>query len=195
MNAFDNQQNNKPLTEEQQQLDLLAGIANRNKSAMQRFYQCYRGKLASFLFRMVGSHSLVEEIFNDTMLAVWQQPERFEGRSKVSTWVYAIAYRQCLNRIAKEKKHRSVSSFDEEEGVYDSVNDDQVDLVKKALGNLSQDHRSVIELSYYLGCNYSEIANIMGCPENTVKTRMFHARKKLKAVISSLDVAVSIGKK
>ena len=157
---------------------------------MQRLYQFYQGKLASFLLRMVASRHLVEEVFNDTMMVVWQQSERFEGRSKVSTWIYGIAYRQCLKRLEKEKKHRSDSPLQGEEQATEAANHDEVDLIKKALTSLSAEHRSVIELSYYLGCDYAEIASIVGCPENTVKTRMFYARKKLKAVISSLDVAV-----
>lgn len=157
---------------------------------MEQFYQSYQVKLASFLFRMAPYQNLVEEIFNDTMMVVWQQAGQFEGRSKVSTWVYGIAYRQCLKRLKKEKKHRPATEAEQETASSEKVFDDQVDLVKKALANLSPAHRSVIELSYYLGCDYSEIATIVDCPENTVKTRMFYARKKLKEVISSMDIAI-----
>jgi RNA polymerase sigma-70 factor (ECF subfamily) len=54
-----------------------------------------------------------------------------------------------------------------------------------ALGRLSTDHRDVIELTFFHGCSYQEIAEIVGCPENTVKTRMFHARKQLKGHLAA----------
>ena len=56
--------------------------------------------------------------------------------------------------------------------------------LSRALMSLSREHRAVIELTYYEGCSYREIAAILGCPVDTVKTRMFHARRHLKSLLA-----------
>jgi len=158
-------------------------VEQRDREAMEFFYRRYWNKLSGFLYRILLINGLVEEVYNDIMMIVWQKASQFNGSSKVSTWVFSIAYRQCLQLKRKESKHYSEELTEQFEPALESdeVGDyQQQRVMKKALADLSVEHRSVIELSYYVGCNYAEIAIISGCPENTVKTRMFHARRKLK---------------
>jgi DNA-directed RNA polymerase specialized sigma24 family protein len=104
---------------------------------------------------------LIEEIVNDTMLVVWQKAHRFDGTSKVSTWIFAIAYRKAC---------KAIKGLDEPVGV--------------ALDDLPAAQRTVIQLTYHHDMGYADIAEIMDCPVNTVKTRMFHARRRLRLVLA-----------
>lgn len=173
---------NKPLPKdeylERQWIGLIAD--KRDRSSMDLLYHAYRSKLGSFLYRMIASRSMVEDIYNEVMLIVWRKAETFNGDSKVSTWIFSIAYRQALQVMRKEDKHAS-DEFDEQD--FSHQQDDLIEekqLLRKALKCLSENHRRVVELSYFCGWNYKEIANIVNSSENTIKTRMFHAKQKLK---------------
>jgi len=168
----------------------------RDRQAMEIIYRRYWDKLAGFLYRILFSNTLVEDVYNEVMLIVWQKASQFDGSSKVSTWIFSIAYRQCLQLKRKETKHRSEALS---EALTDNLleTDEERDfqqrrVMQKALADLSDEHRSVIELSYYVGCNYAEIAEISGCPENTIKTRMFYARRKLKNSLLKLDESLAM---
>ena len=117
---------------------------------------------------------------------IWEQPERFNRDSKISTWVFGIAYHKALKVISKTARRSNDLDVDE---FSDSLGDplanlaettENQDWLNRALSILSSDQRAVIELTFCHGLPYQEIAKILNCPENTVKTRMFHARKKLQ---------------
>jgi RNA polymerase sigma-70 factor (ECF subfamily) len=124
------------------------------------------------------------------MLAVWQGAGTFAGGSTVSTWLLGIAYRQAMKLLEKDRKHSVVDSDDEllaqahdadpaSDPERVAMNDSYAELLQKGMAALSEAHRAVVELTA-MGHSYGEIAEVVGCPENTVKTRMFHARQQLK---------------
>lgn len=162
---------------------LLAGVVNGDRAAMAELYEVYFPRLFRFLHRLSRDYSLTEEVVNDVMLVVWQSAGQFRGASKVSTWILGIGYRQCMKRLRKRRipsiEPRSAPEIQPEQ--YDSVELD--DLITKALGELSPDHRMMIECVLYLGMSYQEVAELAGCPVNTAKTRVHNARKKLKATL------------
>jgi RNA polymerase sigma-70 factor (ECF subfamily) len=132
---------------------------------------------------LLRPHS-IEEVLNDAMLVVWRKAESFNGASKVSTWIFAIAYRRAL---------KCRDQFDDplefEGEPIDEVNPRPEDVLlhqelgealEHALQTISANQRAVVELTYFHGCRYQEIAQIMDCPVETVKTRMFHARRRLR---------------
>ena len=157
----------------------------RDTVAFERLYHDYRRRLGPFVYRIVRDASANDEVFNDVMLAVWRNAASFSGKSKVSTWVFGIAYRQCLKHLRGRK-----ATVELDESMHDSVDDRETierrDLVVQALAGLSPEQRLVIELSYFQGNTYGEIAEIAACPENTIKTRVFHARRRLKAIMAEL---------
>ncbi len=167
-------------------LALLEAIRGRDRQAFTALYQRYRPRLWAYLHRMLGDRHSVEEVLDDVMFVVWKDAARFAGRSSVSTWIFGIAYRQGLSavRVAARRNQRIDAAADTDQVAAKSVNHD--DLLPKALARLSEQHRQVIELTYYFGFSYSEIAVIADCPENTVKTRMFHARKNLQQLLPVL---------
>jgi RNA polymerase sigma-70 factor (ECF subfamily) len=166
---------------------LLRRIAGQDRVAMREFYLLYHRRLARFLMRITPRFDLAEEIINDTMLIVWQQAPRFRGESRVSTWVMGIAFRQGLRslRTTMRAEARAVSPELVDEAA-DSQEAEHRDWIGKSLSELSAEQRLVLELTYYGGYSCDEIATIMDCPVNTVKTRMYYARQKLRSVLPAL---------
>lgn len=169
---------------------LIALIADGDRDAFQALYRMYFGRLARFLDRMVRNGPLIEEIVNDTMLVVWQKANTFDSSCKVSTWIFAIAYRQGLKAV-NMRDEPVESNFELEAGDMRQEPEQAIALqqlqqgVDQALKALSLEHRVVVTLTYYHDMGYQEIAETMGCPVNTVKTRMFHARQRLKVLLSA----------
>jgi len=181
--------------DDQQLLDRIAG--HQDKSALAELYNRYRHSLGSFLRRKIYQDKLVEEVYNDVMMTVWQKAGSFRGESKVSTWIFGVAYRICMSHSRKEMKHtknKTEIEFDtleaKPEETYDSSTSDMIDQLRVATAKLSDNHREVIELSYFHGHSMTAISEIVGCPVNTVKTRLFHAREKLKSSLAVSAVNV-----
>jgi RNA polymerase sigma-70 factor, ECF subfamily len=167
---------------------LIARIARSDRAALKELYLLYHRRLARFLTRVTARYDLAEEIINDTFWVVWQRANEFRGASNVSTWIMGIAYRRGLKAL----KRASLLPL----GVHDVAQADsgddpwsgaeQREWINAALERLPSEQRLVLELAYHLGHSCEEIALIMKCPVNTVKTRMFHARKKLRLLLPQL---------
>ena len=173
---------------------LLARINNGDREAFRELYGKYYHPLLRFIYRMSGNLELAQEGINDVMLVVWQNGQSFAGRSKVATWIMGIAYRKALKLIEKSRRWTdriSATNFD----AWNEPSTDQIehtqsteieDLLEHGMRKLSAKQRAVVELTYHYGYSYEEIATIAGCPVNTVKTRMFHARAKLREALPLL---------
>lgn len=160
---------------------LLRSIAAQDRSALTELYENYHARLFKFVYRLTRSYSDSEELVNDIMLAVWRSAGNFRGDSKPSTWIFGIAYRQALKRLSK-KQLAVAPSFDVEQlSGGESASVEQEDWVRNGLDSLPAAQRIAVELVFYLGLSYEEVSAVTDCPVNTVKTRMFHARRKLKA--------------
>ena len=168
---------------------LLDRVAKGELRAFEELYRLYHPRLSRFLVSVIRRPHLVEEALNDTMLAVWAQPDSYTGASKPSTWIFAIAYRKALKTLRgqdepledKQAETRESGEPDPEQQL--SRSQAHAALVG-AIGELSADHRAVVDLCYFHEVGYREIAEIMACPVDTVKTRMFHARKHLKTKLA-----------
>ena len=169
---------------------LVARIAGREQAALAELYGIYRRRLARFLGRFLASPDAIDEVINDVMFVVWQDAGRFEMRSRVSTWIFGIAWRKALKALERQKRHGppltqpAVESAAPDESASALENREWL---RRALDRLVPDQRLVVELTFFVGCSYQEIAEIAGCPVNTVKTRMFHARHRLRDILKSLD--------
>ena len=178
--------------------------AHRAKSevAFERLYKRYYHRVLQFVCRMIRDRRIAEEVVDDTMLAVWKSAERFEGRSKVSTWILGIAYRRALKTLDSNKRHMLFEGDDERIAATpsDDVNSDPQACANTAelqrqiddgIEQLSDNHKAVMLLTA-MGYNYTEIAAIVECPANTVKTRMFHARKNLRSILASQTISAMV---
>jgi RNA polymerase sigma-70 factor (ECF subfamily) len=141
--------------------------------------------------RIVRDDSTAEDLISEVFLDVWRQAGRFEGRSTVSTWLLAIARFKALSAL----RRRPDEELDEEtaSAIEDPADDpgtalekrDKSAIIRKCLMGLSAEHREVVDLVYYHEKSVEEVAEIVGIPENTVKTRMFYARKRLAELLKS----------
>ena len=168
---------------------LVSRILARDRRAFNELYESYRPRLSHFVMRLVKRPSLVEEVVNDTMLVVWDGLDRFKGESRLSTWVFAIAYRKGMKALTRNDDpveydtHETVASSElgpEQNAAYAQRHV----ALRRAMDQLSADHRAVMDLTYFHEMGYREISAIMNCPVDTVKTRMFHARRNLKTLLS-----------
>lgn len=174
---------------------LLSRVAAEEMDAFDRLYRIYQPRLQRFVRGMTKQPALIEEIIDDTMMVVWRKAYTFNHTSKVSTWILAVAYRQSLKALKRFGEPVDVDAGEHIDTAAIGPDDalQQQELRKHlddALGTLSAEQRAVMELTYYFGYGCREIAQIMGCPVDTVKTRMFYARRKLKARLASHREAI-----
>jgi RNA polymerase sigma-70 factor (ECF subfamily) len=167
---------------------LLLRISGGDRDAFRDLYLRYHRRLARFLTRITRGREDAEEIINDTLWIVWQRAGEFRGASRVSTWIMGIAYRRALKLIRRAATHERAMLL--ELSADDPTADDALEamanrqLLEHGLSALPLEQRLVLEFTYYLDHSCEEIAEIMECPVNTVKTRMFHARRKLRLLLS-----------
>src|SRR6185295_4631093 len=169
--------------------ELIERVSLKDVHAFEEMYRIYQPRLARFLSNLVQRPHVMEEVLDDTMMAVWQTAGSFRGASKPSTWIFAIAYRKALKARARwpdPVEEPAVDNRVSEDPEPDAeLHHQQLhDALLVAMNRLSPDHRAVVDLTYFHGLGYREIAEIMGCPVDTVKTRMFHARRRLKDTLS-----------
>jgi RNA polymerase sigma factor (sigma-70 family) len=167
---------------------LLAQVVAGDRPAFERLYRGYFPRLGRFLGRMTHSPVLIEEIINDTMLVVWRKAGSYDGSSKVSTWVFGIAWRRArktLSMVDEPVESDSDGYLDEATSPERLAQADQLARrLAAAVELLPWAQRLAVVLTYFHGMEYAEIAAIADCPVNTVKTRMFHARRRLRELLA-----------
>jgi len=171
---------------------LIARIAGGDALAMRTLFARHHTPVYRWLRRMVRDEGLVDDLLSEVFLDVWRHAGSFEGRSSVSTWLLAIARHKALSA----RRRRVDAELDEEIAaeICDPADDpeisllkkDQAELLRQGIGNLPHKHREVLDLVYYHGKSVKEVAEITGAPEATIKTRMFHARRKLAELVPAI---------
>ena len=171
--------------------ELLVRIAHGDERALERFYSQFQGQVYAFAMARLGDPHLSSDVLNEVMMEVWKSADRFEGRSKVRTWLFGITHHKVIDRLRKKPGQEEVE-LDEQladdrhisiERTLAAVQDAQ--RLQHCLDELSDEHRQVIHLAFVEGLAYGDIAEIASVPTGTVKTRMFHARKLLKHCLGS----------
>lgn len=180
-----------PCAAEEEEARLLDRVSGEDVAAFEALYRTYHPRLTRFLRGLLRERALVEEVLDDTMLVAWRKAHTFNATSKVSTWLFAIAYRQAMKALRGLDRTLALGDEDAIEppssGPEAMLQRQHLHLrVGDALATLAPIHRAVIELAYYNGHNCREIADVMACPVATVKTRMFHARRKLRGLLANL---------
>ena len=170
---------------------LLQRVAASDGDAFETLFGSYYSRLFTFLFRLTRSHSAAEELANDVLLTLWKDAGRFRGESKVSTWIFGIAYRQALAYIRKRKFN--LVPLLEHDAVDDESNArlEREDWVRRGIDALPPKQKLTVLLVYFIGMSCEETAKASGVPVSTVKTRMFHARKKMKRHLAASGVPQS----
>jgi RNA polymerase sigma-70 factor (ECF subfamily) len=173
---------------------LIARIAGGDRLAMQVLFARHHVRVYRFVLRLVRNEATAEDLISEVFLDVWRQAGKFEGRSAVTTWMLSIARFKALSQL----RRRPEEELDDEtaERIEDQSDDPETALAKKDKGALlrqcltalSAEHREIIDLVYYHEKSVEEVAQIVGIPENTVKTRMFYARKKMAELLKAAGI-------
>ena len=170
---------------------LLGLIAAQDTDAMRLIFARHHVRVFRFVLRLVGNEATAEELVTEVFLDVWRNAGRFEGRAQVATWILGIARYKALSAL----RRRTLDEIDEEtiEAIEDTADTPETAfqkversaILQDCLKQLSPAHREVVDLVYYHERSIEEVARIVGIPENTVKTRVFHARKRIAELMAA----------
>ena len=170
---------------QQTDIELVGRVAAGDRAAVRLLFMRHHARVYRFVVRQTGSESMADDIANEVFLELWRQAPAFEGRSEVSTWLLGIARFKALSFLRKRKEEwideEAAAAVPDEADTPEvtAMKDDKATALKKMVGALPEEHRTVIDLAYYHGKSVTEIGKVLGIPVATVKTRMFYARKKL----------------
>jgi RNA polymerase sigma-70 factor (ECF subfamily) len=166
---------------------LIAAVAAGDETAFNEIHARYYSRVARFTGRMTGRSELAAEITNDTLWAIWRCARSFKGNSKASTWILGIAYHICSKALSRSRRREAHEPRMEDfiEPAYEPWSDgDNREWVGAAIIRLPQEQRKALYLFYQVGYSCEEIAAMVDCPINTVKTRMYHGRRTLRRLLS-----------
>jgi len=173
---------------------LLQRVAGGDRAAFAELYRRLQRPLYGYLMKLVRERDMVEDVLNETMMEVWRQAARFEGRSSVNTWVFSIAHHRAVSRLRRKRE----TSLDEDSAAaiedmaptpdQNAVTSDMNRLLAGLIEQLSFEHREILHLAYFQEFSVQEIAEALDLPANTVKTRMFYARQRLKVLLEKSGV-------
>jgi RNA polymerase sigma-70 factor, ECF subfamily len=173
---------------------LVNRVAAGNRLAMHVLFARHHARVYRFILRWVGDAGIAEAATNEVFLSLWRQADQFKAQSSVSTWLLAIARHKA---VAELRRRRGESLGEEVTGTADPAHHPEVALQAKdrnqalrlCLTRLSPEHREMIDLVYYHEKSIEEIAEIVGIPKSTVKTRARYARKKLGNLLDTVGFA------
>ena len=171
-----------------EETELIKRIASGDEEALAKLIRIYKGRIFLYVYGLLRNYEDSEEATAETFFQVWRSAKRFKGRSKVSTWLFSIA-RNVAMKVLRKRRHETLifELYELDAFVQDVELPQDVELLRRAIEKLPPAQREVIHLAFYEELPYSEIAQILGVPESTVKTRVFYAKKKLRQVIKELQ--------
>ena len=180
---------------EEDDLDLIRRVAAQDRQAFEALYRRYAPRLHGYLWKLLRRREVVEEVLDDVMVVIWKGSTKFNFTSRLSTWIFGIAHNMALKAFRKYPREPAGLSPEQEEPIDEGAADAPVlrdelrAAVARALQTLPPEQRAVVELTFYHGHSYQEIAAIVGSPVNTIKTRMFYARQRLAPIFVKLGIS------
>jgi len=167
---------------------LLARIAAGEEAAMADFYGRFSRQVYAFALRSCGRPEEAEDVVVEAMYEVWKSAGRFAGGSLVRTWLFSIARHKLIDRARRAGPRHTVELDDVADGLADEnpgafehlARTQNAAALKGCMERLSPEHRECVHLVFFGELALAEVAAVQGCPENTVKTRLFHAKRQLR---------------
>jgi RNA polymerase sigma-70 factor (ECF subfamily) len=175
--------------------ELLARVGREDQAAYRELYKAFSRKVFAYVLNMVNDHGRAEEILVDTMYEVWRNPTRFRGDSQFGTWLIGIARNKALMVYRSRRPDETHDDLDDiaetaaadtPDGFAQLAQKQRSEGVRQCMDKLSDEHRECMHLVFFEGMSLAEVAVVQRCPENTVKTRLFHARQKIKNCLKLL---------
>lgn len=175
--------------------ELIKKISSQDEEAFKILYKNTSNKVFKYIYRLVNNKEMAEDIMVETYLHVWKSAKNFKGNSKVMTWIFGIARNIALSELRKHDYY----TFDENENFnkrltitpqqFNSTAQLEIDeIIYIALSKLSIKHREILDLIFIQEMSYEDIAEILCIPINTVKTRIFYAKEKLREILNAMGV-------
>ncbi len=165
-------------------------IAQGDEESFAKLFRCYAPRIFRFAMSYLNDRTHAEEVVQETMVAVWKSAKSYKEQSQVSSWILGIARNKALDHararqrepeFLREKLDRRASARATPEQII--TREAQIERMRAALERLSPEHREVMMLAFYNDLSYQEIAQILNCPEGTVKSRVYYAKEQLKKIL------------
>ena len=169
---------------------LVARVAAGDRQALRRIHDRFHRPLIGYLLRFVRDHAVAEELAAEVLVGVWRQAAGYEGRSSLETWVFGIAHNKAVSWLRKRREEAMP------DGAAEALVDERADpeaeadsasvtgMMARLIGRLSAEQQAALQLTYYQDMPLEQVAEAMGCPVNTVKTRIYYARQHLKRMLA-----------
>lgn len=175
---------------------LVVAVGRWRQDALAELYRRHAGSVYALATRVLADRTLAEEIVQEVFLRLWDHPERFDpARGTLRSFLLAMGHHRAVDlvrseaarRAREERDHRrqAEAGYDLEHEVWDLAVSDHV---RDALGSLPDDERRAIEMAYFGGKSYREVAAILEQPEGTVKTRIRSGLRRLRAGLAETGV-------
>lgn len=171
---------------------IIEAIKNGDTNAFSQLVDRYKDLVYTLAIRMLKHKEEAEEVAQDTFIKVYKSLNKFKGDSKFSTWIYRVAYNTCLDAIKKNKKHINDVEIDEftynkldtiDNALDNIIKKERSQLIKNCINQLPEDSSALLTLFYFEELSLDEISKIINVETNTVKVKLFRARKKLAVVL------------
>lgn len=171
--------------------DLLTRIRDRDLAALDELYERYSKQAFGLAYRMLSNRETAEEVVQDAFLSVWRQAETYRpGMGRVRPWLLSIVHHRSIDRIRRVRERMPSASLDEawmkaspSDTFGDAYRTLQRDQIREALAQLPREQRAAIDLAYFNGSTFVEIAEMMDVPVGTVKSRVRLGLAKLKDLL------------
>ena len=173
---------------------LIESIGKGDRRAMVLLFMRHNVRIHRFVMRLTGKASIAEDVVSDVFLDIWRGAAEFSGKSNVSTWLLGIARNKAMSTL--RRRTESVLDYDAAVALVDETDDPEVvadrasrgAVVRRCLTRLPPPLREIVDLIYYHEKTVAEVAQIVGIPPGTVKTRMYHARSRLQELLENAGV-------
>lgn len=171
---------------------LIESIVKGDTKAYAQLVNRYKDLVYTLSIRMLRNREEAEEVAQDTFIKVFKSLNKFKGDSKFSTWIYKVTYNTCLDRIKKNKKYINDIAIDEftvnkldaiDNALENMIKEEKSMCIKNCINMLPEDSSALLTLFYFEELSLEEISKIINIEVNTVKVKLFRARKKLAVIL------------
>lgn len=172
------------MTTAAQDQELLARVVDGDHDAFNQIMRHHEDRVFSVCLRIMGNRELALDATQETFLTAFRKADQFRGNSALGTWIYRIAVNTCYDQLRKQKRRRT-DPIPEHLDPADFSAEEEVDSaalrpeILEALASIPQDFRSAVVLSDIEGMALPEVADVLGVPVGTVKSRVFRGRRLL----------------
>ncbi len=184
-----------PESDDHHARELIPAIAGGDILAFERLYRRYERRVRDYALTFTRDYATADEVVVDTMTTVWRDAKHYGGAAKVSSWILGIARHKAIDAVRKARRSPLLNPLEESDDIEDesatpfdwAARSADVARLNTALALLSDEHREALRLAFVEELPYGEIAHLAAIPENTVKTRVFHAKRRLQRLLAEIQ--------